>query len=329
MSSRHVDIAFCCDEGYLQPLTVAVESLVATASQPSALRVWVASRSLQPEMLGHLANRVESLGGEFHVVPIATDDARLRGAKVDKHLSVATYDRLLLPDVLPAEVTRVLYLDCDIVVCRAVEELWAEDLGAHSLAAVQKPRAENFARVGLACEEDYFNAGVLLMDLARWRAERTHLTALAYIQQEEGRLEFHDQDALNHAIAGRWTHLDRRWNQQFKFFVHTAGFLHMTAADLRRVRTDPFLVHFTTGSKPWHYDNAHPFRHYFYAALDRTIYAGWRPQPRDWRERVHRWRCACVPPHLDPAVLRNVFRPGYKALKARLRLRVALAGTRG
>ncbi len=239
------------------------------------------------------------------------------GVPLHGYLSEATYHRFLLPEVLPRDCERVLYLDCDLVVCRPVEELWATDLNGASTAAVQKPRAENFASVGLSSEEDYLNAGVLLIDLALWRRDRVHERALAYALHHPG-LQFHDQDALNAVLGGAWHRLDPRWNQQFRIFKFNSGYLHLPPDELQRLRKEPFIVHYTTSSKPWHFDNDHPFRERYFEALDRTHYCGWRPPVPGARQWLGRAVRQLVPHDLRPQVLRQMYRPHYHALLALL-----------
>lgn len=318
--SSSVDVAFCCDAGYLQPLTVAIASLLATTTAPARLRLWLVTGNLDDGMLVPIRALVQSAGAQLHVL---RNPAGLAAGSValSEHLTEATYYRLLLPDLLPTTVTRLLYLDCDLVVRRSIEPLWELDLAGASTAAVHNPRAINLDFLGLA-EADYFNAGVLLMDLVRWRRDDLHGRTLRYAVAQGARLLCHDQDALNHVLAHDWRPLELRWNQQFKFFQHPAYYLHVDPAELRRARTDPAIIHFTTNSKPWHYQNDHPWRGLYFHYLDQTPFRGWRPQARTWRERLRRQTRTLVPHPLRWPFWRYNLPPGLGALRRRL------AGTR-
>ena len=313
-----VHIALCCDLLYLQPLAVVIQSLVATAHDPRRLHLWIMTDTRDAARLEPAVGIARAAGARCTLLSTHAADALLRRAPTHGHLSTATYYRLFLPELLPVEVGRVIYLDTDIVVRQPIEELWDTDLEGHSLAAVQKPRAGEFGEVGLSRESDYFNAGVLLIDLPRWRKRRIGEAALEFALHRSQRIQGHDQSALNHVLAGNWKRLDPRWNQQFKFFVHTAGYLRMNRAELRELRRDPFIIHYTTASKPWHYLNDHPLRHCYYENLDRTPFAGWRPPPAAPLDPLVRSLRSLVPHYLRPGVLRNVYRPHYHALKNRL-----------
>ena len=273
------------------------------------------SRSFDGGWLAPVTTFARGAGAQINLVEIAARESQLRNVPTSGHLTEATYYRLLLPELLPRSVRRVIYLDCDLVVRRDVAELWQCDLGQHSTAAVLEPRAHHHRDVGLRSETDYFNAGVLLLDLSAWREQHIHRRALEFATKFPGHLRYHDQDALNHVLDGRWQRLDSRWNQQFKFFVHTSRRLKLDRALVRRVRHDPFIIHFTTASKPWHSSNDHPWRRDYYVYLDATAFRGWRPGAMPLPERVHRWALGLVPHRFRPAILRNVYRGQFQWMK--------------
>jgi lipopolysaccharide biosynthesis glycosyltransferase len=109
----------------------------------------------------------------------------------------------------------------------------------------------------------YFNAGVLLIDMERWREEQISEKAVAYLRQFP-KTPFSDQDALNVVCDGRWKKLDAEWNQQNHFGTSLAE----TPADDR-----PRVVHFITGSKPWNTSQYHPSAAFYDQYRQRTRFA--------------------------------------------------------
>lgn len=313
-----IHVAFGCDARYVQPLAVALRSVIQSAREPRHLHFWVVSASLDHVKVQSAATLAQAVGSRFTLLQM-TDFAHLLETVPSRgHISTAAYYRLLLPEVMPPSVTKLIYLDCDIVVRHPIEELWATSLNGFAIAAVMKPRALEYADVGLAAETDYFNSGVMVLDLPVWRAAGIRQAAFDFAMHHPGRVHGHDQPALNHVLAGRWQRLDPRWNQQFKFFVHTAGYLHMTSADLHRLRTAPFIIHYTTGAKPWHAGNDHPLREEYFKVLNQTPYAGWRPARGTVVERIRFSLRRCVPHPVRPGVLRNVYRPHFHRWKTRV-----------
>jgi len=279
-----IEIAFGCDAGYVQPLSVAVISVLASARNPSRIRFWLITKSLNGAALSSLRSLIESHGAQLETRNPSESEAPIESMPLGEHFTEATYYRLLLPRLLPTEVKRLIYLDSDVIVRHPIEELWAVDLKTLSTGAVFNPRSLNYQGLGLEREKDYFNAGVLLMDLDRWREERIHQRALKFAAEFSGALPCADQDALNHVIKGAWKRLDLRWNQQFKFFQHSAAYLRVSWVALWRARSAPYIVHYSTNTKPWHSENEHPWRSLYFEQLDRTSFRGWRPTPPPHRE---------------------------------------------
>lgn len=311
-----VHIAFCCDRAYSIPLMVAVRSVLRSARNPRNLVFWIGTSSQDRDAASDLAPMIEQAGARLELRVFDDIGSKLKNTPVRGHLSTAAYFRLFLGEILPAELRRVIYLDCDVVVCRPIEDLWSSSLNGYGLGAVLKPRATEYADVGLRSELDYFNSGVLLIDLVDWKKRDVAQTGLRFAQQHPGRIHGHDQPALNHIFSGQWQRLDLRWNQQFKFFVHTAGYLHLPSAQLRELRRRPYIIHFTTASKPWHYENDHPLRKRYFEVLDETPHRGWRPRPKSPRVVLRRAATFWYPHYLRPGVLRNVWRPKYQRLVA-------------
>lgn len=162
-------------------------------------------------------------------------------------LGMATWGRLFLDKLLPGDLSRVLYLDCDTLVQSDLTPLLNVELGQCSVGAckdqfqymsdaVKQRRTE----LRLSPEGDYFNAGVLLLDwksvldvdlLAQAReALRTHRGSL--------KLRFADQDILNLLLDGNWHELDPAWNLQSFAMAVTAS-------------RQPRIAHFVGYQKPW------------------------------------------------------------------------------
>jgi lipopolysaccharide biosynthesis glycosyltransferase len=134
---------------------------------------------------------------------------------------------------------------------------------------------------GRSASDLNFNAGVLLMDVGAWREHDVTGRLLRYLTGGQ-HLRAQDQEAINAVLAGRIGEMDPRWNQQAEIFwqgiqYHYEAFLPYGGETLAAVREDPWLVHFSSHPKPWRYDCEHPYLDEWFAVLDRTEFAGWRP----------------------------------------------------
>lgn len=187
------------------------------------------------------------------------------------------YARFLIPAIFPEDTPRVLYLDVDIVVMDALAPLWDTPLNGAILGAVTDGGVDPLLKRGLLTERrvarvrDYFNAGMLLIDLPRWRCEQVSERARAYLERNPDTF-YHDQDALNATCENRWHPLPRRWNFQPQPDQRIDS---LDAADR------PAVVHFVSTPKPWDPRSLSVNSRLHDRFRRRTLYA------RTWRERTH------------------------------------------
>jgi lipopolysaccharide biosynthesis glycosyltransferase len=119
----------------------------------------------------------------------------------------------------------------------------------------------------------------MLVDLRAWRAADVSARAFAYLRTYAPHVTLWDQEGLNVAVAGRWRHLDPRWNMIASvtgrpFFVPE----HLEAAVYREAVRDPWIVHFAGTWKPWLLARDHPFRALYFARLAETGWANGRTE---------------------------------------------------
>ena len=200
----------------------------------------------------------------------------------------AVWAKLLVLEAVPVE--RVLYLDEDLLIRSDLRPLWETDLHGKPLgAAVDIGHPMGHAGI---VRGRYFNAGVLLFDLAKARATISQLFSLA---GEMLNSEYKDQDALNVHFRGEWSALDLVWNAQGLGTYAENPSPERAALYLERMRNDPAIVHFTGPvdpsvaevlnpfvqpytAKPWGYAEApgHPFAEEWWNVVNETPWKGYR-----------------------------------------------------
>ena len=180
-------------------------------------------------------------------------DATLSGKG---RFSRAVFRRLFLDEILPAHVERIVTVDSDMLIARpGLERLESFDLGGRPIAAaydmiflmdnkgddalVRRFKRSRLA-LGLALDTPYFNAGLMAIDRAAWRAEKLTERVTKALRDEPQRYAFMEQDALNATLKGRFAPLSPRYNFMGDFFL----------LDLER-RIQPIVLHFVNAPKPW------------------------------------------------------------------------------
>lgn len=259
---------FACDAGFAMPLATTIRSLAETNLSHWPIQVYILSSGFSEETKQKIVN---SLPPGFAVISWLPVDLKIfNGFSTIKHISAATYARLLIPDMLPANVEKVLYLDADLLVLADLGPLLRTDLGGNVLAAVADERLDWVLKAGemnlpgLPRVRDYFNAGVLLMDLPSCRTKRISERAFEYLSSNP-HSPYSDQDALNVACDGLWKKLDAHWN---RYQVDLEKPLDELAPERR-----PGIVHFHGSLKPWDPNSLNWHAGFYDSFRNRTLFA--------------------------------------------------------
>ena len=168
-----ISILAALDEHYLPQLHVLLTSL--RLNNPGEhMDLYLLQSAVSPEGLAGVERLCAAFGYGFF--PVRVDDALFQGAPVSRQYPKEMYYRLLASRLLPDTLDRVLYLDPDILVLNPLRPLWETDLEGNLFAAAahtgKTELANSVNRMRLNSGSDYYNSGVLLMDLAAARREK-------------------------------------------------------------------------------------------------------------------------------------------------------------
>lgn len=262
-----IHVAFCLDDRYA-PHCAAVMASVIANNKGERITFHLLSDSLS-ERNRHIIKawtaEHEGMSVQFHAI----DRQRFEPFSVGKstYLNISTYFRLILPELL-SDLERVIYLDCDTLVVDTLRPLWNTNLEGYALAGV-RDRINDYVRVynrlGYSMTDGYVNAGVLLINLQRWREDNVFQKAVTIAQTMQGRLHNHDQDIINLLYHGSVLFLDFRWNV-LEWFLMEERFLWISKQyypEIERAIKQPAVLHYCTPAKPWNAECANPFKHLY------------------------------------------------------------------
>ena len=131
-----MNIVCATDDNFVQHCTIMLTSLLLNNK---GVNIYLLTEGLKFENEKIIREQVEVLGGTLNVCFIDTSIVERFPMPADKnltHISRATYYRLLIPEILPLDVGKVIYLDCDIIVNGSLQELWDVNMAEYALAAV-------------------------------------------------------------------------------------------------------------------------------------------------------------------------------------------------
>ena len=269
---------------FAKPFAVMIRSLLVNRNSNRPVTFYVFESDLPPHDRKLIEATAADDGGS--IVWMRADHTRVQGLPSASSLSM--YDRLFVGDELPASISKVIWLDADLLVLGDIGALWETDMGDKAVLAVQDMAIPfvscplglgEWRALGLPRFTPHFNSGVLVIDLNTWRNEDIGGKTIRYLRSRKRHIALYDQEALNAILLGRWGALDPRWN----VIASIAGrefqrSPHLSAEVSRGTVENPWILHFAGDWKPWTLPyGRHPYDLYF-RYLDQTLWSGWRPR---------------------------------------------------
>jgi len=247
----------CAVEGDYVPHSAAMLDSVIEHSGGCGVHVhYLHGPDFTPESERLLRGMLDERGARVTFLDIA--DERVEGLPTVGFTGKATWYRLFLPELLP-DIDRVLHLDADLIAVDDLVPLWETELGDHYLGAVTNVFMDHHlhrpGQLGLDGPETYFNAGVLLLNLAALRADGQSERMLDYARRNADRLEWRDQDTLNVVLGHRRLALHPRWNAMNAVLNFPQSADVFGAEAVEEARQHPAIRHYEgpAQNKPWHY----------------------------------------------------------------------------
>ena len=248
-----MNIVVSLNANYLRTLCVMLRSLL-DANPGEKADVYVLHASLSPEAFSFARSALPD--GRLRLFDVRVPEDFMADAPVLFHFPKEMYYRIFSARLLPQTLGRALYLDPDMVINRPLAPLYGMELGEHFFAAARSvnpvSQVEYKLRLDMPEESEYFNSGVLLMNLDALRAGQDCDEVTEFIRAHREKLILPDQDVLNALYHDRTVLLDPRvYNFDARYF-NTVKVATLGRIDLKWVRENTAVIHYCGKSKPWH-----------------------------------------------------------------------------
>lgn len=275
-----MNIVCISDENYAQHAAVMLCSLLET-NKDKTFRVFLMTYTMQDETKRRLREVVEGRGSQLTIIEDSYEHAGLETLKCDtgvKAWNPIMYLKLLIPQYLPQDVERFLFLDVDMVVNHDVAELYHIDLKGSVMAACEDYEfcGVHKTRLGFPDNETYVNSGVMVVDLRQWREKLKQQPMFEFLQTKKDVIH-DDQDAFALYFRGQIMILPtNQWNATTFFFERRPRILPKYLPEVEAVRNIPYIIHFCEPIKPWFRECKHPYRALYKQYLLMTPWRNYR-----------------------------------------------------
>lgn len=246
---ERIQVAFCVSDLCSTYIPVTIKS-IAENCKGHSVAIHVLSDYISNKKVKLLKEAVSSypeVDLQIHIV----DDHNLIGLK--DTWSKYTWYRVLLPQVLPNDVHRVLYLDADTLVVDDISCLFSMPMtdkaiaGAIDILSFDK---KTFERCMYDQEKQYVCAGVMLMNLDYWREHNLTDQVVAWGREYDARIKFPDQDTINHLCQDSKIVLPMRYGILGVYFVDKVFYEQPYLSELKECIYSPAIIHYA-GENPW------------------------------------------------------------------------------
>lgn len=269
----HMNVAVAVNRSYMRYLYVMLTSLLENNGDQE-ICIYVMSTDLTEEQAAILQSLAEQYQQSMCLLHIS-EEMFSQELPVSEYITIESYFRFALPELLPEEQERVLYLDVDIIVNKPIGEFYHMDFEGKTFCAcrdVADITVENiktsplFAELKERPEFVYFNAGVLLMNLQKLRKETSFSHIMEQAMRVKEHLRFHDQDLLNYLYCGDVRLVDEKRYNLFARTAYNAGYT------CEQVKNCAAILHYA-GPKPWRHEEVrYPLESFWWEYAKKTPY---------------------------------------------------------
>lgn len=265
INKKPVELFFACDDNYIPCFAVVMQSIMEHADMYRAYNIRVLhSGNICKENQERILDKYNKFNIHIEFVDITDCLTEMSNRLHTRdYYSKSTYYRLFIPSMYP-ELDKALYVDCDIALLDDVAKLFDIELSENYVGAIPDesvqitPAFQKYVenRIGVKSYKEYFNAGVLLMNLRKLREINFENLFWALL----GRVTFtvaQDQDYLNTICNGHVHFISQGWNKMP---------LRKNVPD-----EDISLIHYNLSFKPWHLDNV-LYEEYFWEYANKCPY---------------------------------------------------------
>ncbi len=263
MKSKIIPIFFASDRNYIPYLTVAIKSMVNKINNNDMYKVYILTNDATENDI----EEIRSFERDNFKVEIVDVNPKIESIKnkvaLRDYYSVSIYFRLFIPTLFP-QYDKAIYLDSDILLNADIAKFYNADIGNNMLGAVldeviwSSKGFTYYAREALdVTEKQYFNSGVLIMNLKKFREKDIENDFYTWVNNNTLTAVAPDQDYLNCVCKNSVTYLDAGWNKM--------------PMGRKFEDNELFLIHYNMFMKPWKYENV-MFEDYFWNIAKETLY---------------------------------------------------------
>lgn len=267
-----MNIIYASSDSYAEIMAVSIVSLCENNMSEEQIHFYIISNGISKKNKKNILQTVNKYGRKLSFFD-APDLNNYTNVNIDfKQHNIITFARLFIADFFP-ELDRAIFIDCDTLVLGSLKSLWNTEFesGKSCAGVLDAISAYNKKRIGLSPDDIYINAGVILVDLEKWRKGKYSRLFMEYLRRHGGTVPLVDQGVLNGTLSRQLQVLDPEYNfmtfgfafsyreiKRYKKFCH-----YYSAEEFEKARNHITIAHATSHfliDRPWIENSNYPLQ---------------------------------------------------------------------
>ena len=274
-----LNILLTTDNNYIQHTAAMTASLLENTKEK--IKFYLLYCELIPQNLQKFEKFINSYNNVDSINNIYVEfNNYFHDVPVTYHFSKTAYLRLLAPYLINEKY--IIYLDPDMIIFDDIGKIMRDiDLDNNFLYGVEDDYASHKINIELTSNQPYFSSGVMVMNLDFMRQYNFYEKCLNFIKKFYNFIKFLDQDILNGVLKDKWKPLNPKWNVYNRMIYNKDNYIKNSICyskeEIENAVTNPSIIHFSGGIKPWHYVDKHPYKKYYWNYLRKTPWKNYKP----------------------------------------------------
>lgn len=286
-----MNIVYSSSDAYSELAAVSIVSVMENTRDADEINFYVIDKGISEKHKQDMLSMTNSYGRQLVFLENLDVEKIVDTNVCVGRWHISTFSRLFVLHVLPEDMKKIIYLDCDMIIRHSLTPLWEMDMDGTWCMSADDCRGKKYREnIGIPEDSIYTNNGLMVIDLEAWRQNNVEKLFIDFIRKYNGDVTYVDQGVLNGVFQplGKVKLLPISYNAQRVCYdlgydgleACRAPVWPYTREEFEQGLRDPVVVHFTTcfmtETRPWYKKDDHPFRDDF---LKYRSLTAWRDEP--------------------------------------------------
>ena len=256
-----MNVMYASDDNYAWLMGISMISLFKNNKESKEINVFLFGDNLSIDNQNVLTSIADNYGRNFYHVDVAK--ISIPQVLMSERYPKSTFSRLFAYELLPKEVNKLIYLDCDTIVMGSLEDMFNMNVEGKAFLATKDCMGKAYKRkIGLDDDDTYINAGVMLMNMKRLREMPIAERIVSFVDKYTDAMTYADQEIVNGIFQGHFGILPVEYDMQTQFVQYSYEEIcrirhphrFYSKDEIEYGRQHPKIYHYTTcmlDVRPW------------------------------------------------------------------------------